>query len=51
MIEMRMTQDHRIDFGCIKGEGVRVARLVLPAALDQAAIQQNFPSGGVNNVA
>jgi hypothetical protein len=44
VVQVGVAQDHRIDGGRIEGEGLGVARLLLPAALDQAAVEQHLPA-------
>ena len=51
MIEVGMAQHHGIDFRGIERKRVPVARLVFPASLDHAAVQQYLFTACVQDVA
>ena len=50
MIEMGMAQNDGVDFRRIEWKGIAVAFLVTPAALDQAAVEQDFVPAHVENM-
>ena len=50
MIDMRVTEDYRVDFAEVEGEGVAVAGLIFIAALHQTAFEQQAFAGRTNQV-
>jgi len=40
MVDVGMTQNHHIDAFRVKGKGLPVARFVLPATLNESAVEQ-----------
>ena len=50
MVDVGVAQHHGVQRAGIEGKGVFVARFGFAAALDQAAVQQDAPAGGLDQV-
>jgi hypothetical protein len=51
VVQVGVTEDHRVDFRRIEGERVGIACFIPAAALDEPAVQQDPPPATMENVA
>lgn len=51
MVDMGVTQHHRVDAGGVEGERLGIARLVAATALYETAVEQHAPAADGQQVA